>query len=154
MARSTVGGTLKAETPTQLIQQYIDWLRSLPPPRGNSTPGSVGFMLTQNNPASFGAQMATSAPEVIFTWGNLYYNGGNVLAGHGTLQSSKNGFVQTDTVYVSVETNGALIVSGALSMSMTLHHDVLVGSTFMPVESTSPGSVATLMLWQVFPYIG
>jgi hypothetical protein len=106
-------------------------------------------MLTQNNPASFGAQLANSPPEVIYSWGHLSYTGGNTLAGYGTLQSSKSSFNQTNTVYVSVQTDGVLTVSGALAMSMTLHHDVLVGSTFMPVESTSPGSVATLMLWGI-----
>jgi hypothetical protein len=152
MAQSVIGtiGTLKAETAEQFVQQYVDWIRSQPHlSQGGGQPAAVGFMLTQSNPASYGAQLASSPAEVIFSWGNLYYSGGNTLAGSGTLQSSKNHFGQTDTVYVSIDTNGVLTVSGALIMTTTLHHDVLVGSTPMPVESTSPGSVATLMLWMI-----
>jgi hypothetical protein len=32
-------------------------------------------------------------------------------------------------------------------MALTLHHDVLIGSSTGPIESTSSGSVATVMLW-------
>ena len=153
MARSvsTTPGWGKPETASELIKQYVDWIKAQPTQGlGGGTPASIGFVLTQSNPASFGAQMATDAPEVIYSLGNLYYSGGVSLAGHGTRQSSKNGFVaQTSTIYVTVEGNGVLTASGAAAMTLTLHHDVLVGSTLMPVESTSPGSVAALMLWAI-----
>ena len=148
-AHAPIGG-LKAETASQLIQQYVDWLRSQPRNQGGGTPASVGFVLTQNNPASFGTQLASSEPQVIYSYGALGYSGANTLSGYGsTLQSNKSSFTGTDMVYISVEANGVLILNGGLSLSLTLHHDVLVGSTFMPVESTSPGTVATLMLWAI-----
>jgi hypothetical protein len=140
----------KAETAGQLIQRYIDWIKSQP--QGDrGTPASVGFVLTQNNPASFGTQPTTSQPEILYSYGALSYTGtgGNSLSGHGTLQSNQDGFQATTLVFVSLEANdGVLTVSGGPSWPLTLHHDVLVGSTFMPVESTSPGSVVTMMLWE------
>jgi hypothetical protein len=140
----------KAETASQLIQQYVDWIRSHAPLTAQQQPATVGFMLTQNNPASFGTQPTTSLPEVIYSQGVIAYSGGNTLSGYGTLQSNQNSFnTTTDMVYISLETNGVLTVNGGPSWSLTLHHDVLVGSTFMPVESTSPGTVVTLMLWGI-----
>jgi hypothetical protein len=142
-------GGLKAETASQLIQQYVDWIESEPQGTGG-TPAGVGFMLTQNSPASFGTQPATSAPEVIYSSGVLRYSGGNTLSGYGTLLSNQNGFqTPINMLYVSLEAKGVLTVNGGTSWPLTLHHDVLVGSTFMPVESTSPGTLVTLMLWQI-----
>jgi hypothetical protein len=147
-------GGLKAETAGQLIQRYIDWIRSQPQD-DRGTPASVGFVLTQNNPASFGTQPTTSQPEILYSYGALAYRGtgGNSLSGYGTLLSNQNSFQATTTtmVYVTLEANGVLTVGGS-SWPLTLHHDVLVGSTFMPVESTSPGSVVTMMLWEN-PYL-
>jgi hypothetical protein len=137
----------KAETASQLIQQYVDWIISQPQTQG--VPARVAFILTQNNPASFGTQPATSQPELIYSYGMLAYSGGNTLSGYGTLQSNQNNFGGTDMVYINLETNGVLTLNGGSSWPLTLHHDVLVGSTFMPVESTSPGSVVTLMLWEI-----
>jgi hypothetical protein len=140
----------KAETASQLIQQYVDWIISQTPLTAQQKPATAGFMLTQNNPASFGKEPTTSQPEVVYSQGVLAYSGFGTLWGYGTIQSNQNLFnVARDMVYVSLETNGVLTVNGGPSWSLTLHHDVLVGSTFMPVESTSPGTVVTLMLWGI-----
>jgi hypothetical protein len=45
MAHPVIGG-LKAETASQLIQQYVDWVRSQPQNEGGGKPASVSFMLT------------------------------------------------------------------------------------------------------------
>jgi hypothetical protein len=82
----------KAETASQLIQQYVDWIISQTPLTAQQKPATAGFMLTQNNPASFGKEPTTSQPEVVYSQG--------VLA---------------DMVYVSLETNGVLTVNGGPS---------------------------------------
>jgi hypothetical protein len=70
--------------------------------------------------------------------------------GRGTRQSSNRGLAQaTDRVYVQPDQPDALNVRGASPMKLTLHHNVLIASTLGPTESTSPGSVATVMLWAI-----
>ena len=77
----------KAETASQLIQQYVDWIISQTPLTAQQKPATAGFMLTQNNPASFGKEPTTSQPEVVYSQGVLAYSGFGTLWGYGTIQS-------------------------------------------------------------------
>lgn len=79
MARfvSTTPGWGKPGDRKRTDQAIRRWIKAqLTQGLGGGTPASIGFVLTQSNPASFGAQMATDAPEVIYSLGNLYYSGG------------------------------------------------------------------------------
>jgi hypothetical protein len=156
MARSVIRGIRNAsETPEELIQDYINFLKSQPREVGGGTPASVGFLMTQHTPAQYGPGAADKKPEVIFSLGWLRQVG-NGLGGTGTRQSSNSGnsgFAESsDSIYVQLDPPGTLNATGAAPMTLSLHHDVLVGSTIVPVESTSPGSVATVMLWAIPAY--
>jgi hypothetical protein len=146
----TVGIRKQSETPAELIQDYVDFLNSQPVVQGSGTPASVGFQMTQHVPAEYGPGAADKKPEVIYSWGVLHRVGTHSLGGWGTRQSSNSGFAHaTDGVYVQLDQPDSLNASGASPMKLTLHHDVLIGSTIGPTESTSAGSVATVMLWAI-----
>ena len=148
---STVGLRKMSETPEELIQDYIDFLKSQPVVQGGSgIPASVGFQMTQHVPAEFGPGTADRKPEIIYSWGVLHRVGTHSLGGWGTRQSSNSGFAQaTDGVYLQLDQPETLNASGASPVKLTLHHDVLIGSSLGPTESTSFGSVATVMLWAI-----
>ena len=153
MARSvtsTVGIRKMSETPAELIQDYVDFLNSQPVVQGSGTPASVGFQMTQHAPAEYGPGAADKKPEIIYSWGILHRVGTHSLGGWGTRQSSNSGFAQaSDGVYVQLDQPDTLTASGASPMKLSLHHDVLIGSSLGPTESTSFGSVATVMLWAI-----
>jgi hypothetical protein len=79
----------KAETASQLIQQYVDWIISQTPLTAQQKPATAGFMLTQNNPASFGKEPTTSQPEVVYSQGVLAYSGFGTLWGTGPFNPTK-----------------------------------------------------------------
>lgn len=72
------------------------------------------------------------------------------LIGHGFARSSRDGFGKAVSISVRLDAAGTLRVNSGDPMSLTLHHDVLFGSTPNPSphvvtdESTSPGLAATL----------
>ena len=148
-----------AETPVQLIKEYVDWVKSHPSGAGTNEPASVGFMMAQNVPLEFGPDVAVSSrglqPAIIYSQGNLSISGGTSLVGHGFARSSGDGFGKTVSISVRLDAAGTLTVNSGEAMDLTLHHDVLVGSTPAPSphlltsESTSVGEVATLMLWGI-----
>jgi len=147
------------ETPAQLIKQYVDWLKSHPSGAGANEPASVGFMMAQDVPLEFGTEIAVSSrglqPEIIYSQGNLSISGGTSLVGHGFARSSSDGFGKAVSISVRLDAPGTLTVNSGEPMSLTLHHDVLFGSTPSPSphlltdESTSGGSAATIMLWAI-----
>src|SRR5947209_6625648 len=141
-----------SETPAELIQRYLGWLKAHPMRPGDNTAASVGFMMAQSIPFATGPDVAVTVgdqePKMIYSRGNLFASG-NALSGPGSARSSSDGFSKTSSVYVYLKQPGILTVNGADQMTVTLHHGVLVGSAPGPVESTSLGPVATLMLWAV-----
>src|SRR5436189_819991 len=153
------------ESPAQFIKQYVDWLKSHPSGTGNNAPASIGFMMAQDVPLDFGPDVVVSnasgglQPEIIYSQGNLSISGGTSLVGHGFARSSRDGFGKTVSISVRLDERGTLRVNSGDPMSLTLHHDVLFGSTPNPSphlltdESTSAGSVATIMLWAIPPSI-
>ena len=147
------------ETPAQLLKQYVDWLKSHPSGAGANEPASIGFMMALHVPLEFGPDVAVSSrglqPEIIYSQGNLSISGGTSLVGHGFARSSNDGFGKSVSISVRLDPSGTLTVNSDDPMSLTLHHDVLFGSTPNPSphlltdESTSAGSVATIMLWAI-----
>jgi hypothetical protein len=87
--------------------------------------------------------------------GNLKISGGTSLVGHGFARSSRDGFGKAVSISVRLDAGGTLRVNSGDPMSLTLHHDVLFGSTPNPSphlltdESTSPGLAATIMVWAI-----
>lgn len=124
MARfvSTTPGWGKPGDLKRTDQAIRRWIKAqLTQGLGGGTPASIGFVLTQSNPASFGAQMATDAPEVIYSLGNLYYSGGvRVLQATGRGNPAKR-FRRTDQHHLCHRRrNGVLTASGAAAMTLTL----------------------------------
>jgi len=144
-----------SETPAQLIQDYVDFLKSQPTVTGSGTPAGVGFQLTQHVPAEFGSGIETKPPQTAYTSGVLSLVGVHSLGGWGARQFSSTGFANSagfapsGSIWVQLDQPASLRASGASPMTLTLHHDVLVGSTPGVLESTLPGSVATVMLWAI-----
>lgn len=160
MARSvdiSAGSIIRklSETPGELIQDYVDFLKAQPVVQGSGQPAGVGFLMTQHVPAEFGTGVEEKRPEVIYTTGVLHLTGTRSLGGWGTRQLSSTGFApSTNMIYVQLDQPGNLSATGATPMTLTLHHDVLIGSSGPAVlESTLPGSVATVMLWAIPAYI-
>jgi hypothetical protein len=126
----------KAETASQLIQQYVDWIISQTPLTAQQKPATAGFMLTQNNPASFGKEPTTSQPEVVYSQGVLAYSGIRYTLGirdHSIqpkpLQGgARYGLCQPRNEWRSHSEWWPF-------WSLTLHHDVLVGSPDNPLGS-------------------
>jgi hypothetical protein len=146
----SVGGIRKlSETPAELIQDYVDFLKSQPTVQGSGQPAGVGFLMTQHVPAEFGPGIETKPPEIVYTHGVLNLVGVHNLGGWGTRQLSSTGFALSGSIWVQLDQPASLNASGAAQMTLTLHHDVLVGSTTGVLESTLPGSVATVMLWAI-----
>ena len=147
----SVGSVRKLiETPAELIQDYVDFLKSQPTVQGSGQPAGVGFLMTQHVPAEFGPGIETKQPQIVYTQGVLHLVGVHSLGGWGTNQLSSTGFAPSaNMIYIQLDQPASLSASGASQMTLTLHHDVLVGSTSGVLESTLPGSVATVMLWAI-----
>jgi len=161
MSLSRVDVRNLVETPAQLIKQCGDWLKSHPPGTAENAPASIGFMMAQNIPIDFGPDIVVASagsglqPEIIYSQGNLTITGGTSLVGHGFARSSRDGFGKAVSISVRLDERGTLRVNSGDPMSLTLHHDVLFGSTPNPSphlltdESTSPGLAATIMVWAI-----
>lgn len=138
------------ETPADLIQDYVDFIKSQPVIQGSGQPGGAHFLMTQHIPAEYGPNVTEKPPEIIYSWGVFHLVGTHSLGGWATRQSSNNGFLpSTAGIFVQLDPPGTLTATGAKPMDLTLHHDVLIGSTRTVIESTMYGSVATVMLWAV-----
>jgi len=145
---SGIGIRKLSETPADLIQDYVNFLKS-EPIQGSGSPAGVGFLMTQHIPAEYGPGVAVQKPDIIYTWGVLHQVGTHSLGGWGTRQLSSNGFApSSDGIYVQLDPT-TLSATGAQPMALSLHHDVFVGSSRGPIEGTSSGSVATVMLWAI-----
>ena len=138
-----------SETPEELIQNYVDFVKSQTV-QGSGQPGGARFLMTQHIPAEYGRGVTEKQPEIIYSWGTFHLVGTHSLGGWATRQSSNNGFLpSTAGIFVQLDPPGTLTATGSKPMDLTLHHDVLVGSTPSFVESTFDGLVATVMLWAI-----
>jgi hypothetical protein len=77
------------------------------------------------------------------------------LIGHGFARSSRDGFGKAVSISVRLDAAGTLRVNSGDPMSLTLHHDVLFGSTPNPsphlllTKAPAPDWRLPFMLWAI-----